>query len=82
MNRAENEAITDLSGITTGRESLHVPNADSNPSAYFCAKPAKQQGAKDPRHLWPHVARIIREVEPALELRLHRAFGAQAGNSR
>lgn len=26
----------------------------------------KQRGAKDPRHLWPHVARIIGEVQPAL----------------
>lgn len=26
----------------------------------------KRAGENDPRHLWPHVARIIREVEPAL----------------
>ena len=24
----------------------------------------KRRGADDPRHLWPHVARIIREIEP------------------
>ncbi|MAU52247.1 MAG: DNA methyltransferase [Roseovarius sp.] len=24
----------------------------------------KRQGAEDPRHLWPHVARIVSEVEP------------------
>lgn len=24
----------------------------------------KQRGVDDPRHLWPHIARIIREVEP------------------
>lgn len=24
----------------------------------------KQQGESDPRHLWPHIARILREVEP------------------
>ena len=29
---------------------------------FSCA--GKQRGTKDPRHLWPHVARIIREVEP------------------
>jgi DNA (cytosine-5)-methyltransferase 1 len=29
---------------------------------FSCA--GKQRGAKDPRHLWPHVARIIREVQP------------------
>lgn len=26
----------------------------------------RKLGDKDPRHLWPHVARIVREVEPAL----------------
>ncbi len=26
----------------------------------------KRKGASDPRHLWPHVARIVREVRPAL----------------
>ena len=25
----------------------------------------KRKGAEDPRHLWPHVARIVRETEPA-----------------
>jgi site-specific DNA-cytosine methylase len=25
----------------------------------------RQRGSDDPRHLWPHVARIVREVEPA-----------------
>ena len=24
----------------------------------------KRRGAEDPRHLWPHVARIVGEVEP------------------
>ena len=26
----------------------------------------KRRGTEDPRHLWPHVARIVREVRPAL----------------
>jgi DNA (cytosine-5)-methyltransferase 1 len=26
----------------------------------------KKLGDKDPRHLWPHIARIVREIEPAL----------------
>ena len=29
---------------------------------FSCA--GKQLGAKDPRHLWPHIARIVREVQP------------------
>ena len=31
---------------------------------FSCA--GKRKGARDPRHLWPHVARIIRECEPAV----------------
>jgi DNA (cytosine-5)-methyltransferase 1 len=31
---------------------------------FSCA--GKQRGAKDPRHLWPHVKRIIEECEPSL----------------
>jgi DNA (cytosine-5)-methyltransferase 1 len=26
----------------------------------------KKLGDKDPRHLWPHIARIVREIEPPL----------------
>ena len=35
-----------------------------NCQPFSCA--GKQQGANDPRHLWPDVARIIREVRPPL----------------
>ncbi len=31
---------------------------------FSCA--GKQRGAKDPRHLWPHVARVIRECRPSV----------------
>ncbi|MEJ8476882.1 DNA cytosine methyltransferase [Roseibium algae] len=65
------------------RGKLHILTA-GYPCQPFSAS-GKQRGKDDPRHLWPHVARIIRECEPEwvfcenVEGHLDRGFEQVAG---
>ena len=44
------------------RGRIHTIAAGYPCQPFSCA--GKQRAEKDPRHLWPHVARIVREVQP------------------
>jgi DNA (cytosine-5)-methyltransferase 1 len=57
---------TDLKTFDGGRwrGAVDILTAGYPCQPFSCA--GKQRGADDPRHLWPHVARIIGEVQPAI----------------
>ena len=58
-----------LATTLTGRQGLILTVAWASVGPVYPCQPfsvaGKRRGADDPRHLWPHVARIIAEVETA-----------------